>query len=93
MGEGSPLSEMKIYRIEHIATRRVPPLSCIDVAARAGGLSSADQITSVTPPDKLGNLSINAYASTADSVILHFCNVSNAEEATPAGTYSFLATH
>jgi hypothetical protein len=93
VGEGSPLSEMKKYGIEHLAASRVPPQSCIDVVGKAAGLMSPDQITSVTPPNKLGNLSLNAYASVADSVILHFCNASNGEAATPAGAYSFMAVH
>ena len=93
VGEGSPLSEMKIYRIEQVAASRVPPQSCIDVVAKAAGLTDADQITSVSPPNKLGNLSLNAYAGAADAVILHFCNASNAEAATPAGAYSFMAMH
>jgi hypothetical protein len=93
VGDGSPLSQMKIYRIEHVAASRVAAQSCTDVVAKAAGLTSADQITSVTPPNKLGNLSLNAYASAADSVILHFCNASNAEAATPAGAYSFMAMH
>ncbi len=93
VGEGSQLSEMKIYKIDHIAASRAPPQSCIDVVAKAAGLEPADRITTVTPPNKLGNLSLNAYASAADSVILYFCNVSNAETATPAGAYSFWAVH
>ena len=90
LGEGSPLSQMKVYRIEHVGGSRVPPQSCIDIAAKAAGLTSSDQITSVTPPDRLGNLSLNAYAS-PDSVTLHFCNASTAAAAVPAGAYSFLA--
>jgi hypothetical protein len=93
VGEGSPLSEMKIYRIERVPASGVPPQSCIDVVARATGLTSADQVTSVNPPNKLGNLSLNAYAGAADSVVLHFCNASNAETITPTGTYSFMAMH
>jgi hypothetical protein len=92
VGDGSPLSAIKIYRTEHVASH-VSAQSCLDVVAQAPGLTSVDLITSVTPPDKLGNLSLNAYASTADSVILHFCNASNVEVAIPAGQYSFLAVH
>jgi hypothetical protein len=91
VGEGSPLSQMKIYRTDHLAASRVPPQSCVDVVAKVAGLTSADQITSVTPPNKLGNLSLNAYAGATGSLILHFCNASNAEAASPAGTFSFLA--
>jgi hypothetical protein len=93
LGQGSPLSQIKIYRVEHVAARSVPPQSCIDVVAKAAGLTSADQITSVTPPNKLGNLSLNAYANAEDSVVLHFCNAGGAEADAPAGTYSFLAVH
>jgi hypothetical protein len=91
VGEGSPLSKMKIYRIDHVAASPVPARSCVDVVAKAAGLRNADQITSVTPPNKLGNLSLNAYAGPPDSLILHFCNTSSREASSPAGTYSFLA--
>jgi hypothetical protein len=84
---------MKSYRIDRVAASRVPLQSCIDVVAKAAGLTDADQITSAAPPNKLGNLSLNVYASAADSVILHFCNASNAETITPAGAYSFMAMH
>jgi hypothetical protein len=93
VGDGSPLSEMKLYRIDQVSASAVPPQSCIDVVAKAAGLTSADQITGITPPNKLGNLSLNAYASSANSVILHFCNPSSVEAPTPAGAYSFLAVH
>jgi hypothetical protein len=69
---------MKIYKIDHVGANRGPPQSCMDVVAKVARLTNADQITSVAPPNKLGNLSLNAYASAADSVILHFCNDSNA---------------
>jgi hypothetical protein len=93
VGAGSPVSQMKIYKVEHVTSSRVPAQSCTDVVGKAAGLTSADQITSVTPPNKLGNLSLNAYASAGDSVTLHFCNASGSDADIPAGMYSFLAVH
>ncbi len=93
LGDGSPLSEMKMYRLNNIAASHVAPQSCVDVVSQAKGLTKSDAITSVTPPGRLGNVSLNAYASDEGSVILHFCNPSRVEVTTPAGSYSFLAVH
>jgi hypothetical protein len=93
LGDGSPLSQMKIYSVDSIPASHVPPQSCMDVVGRAVGLTKSDQITGITPPAKLGNLSLNAYAAGADKVMLHFCNPSGSEGITPPGAYSFLAVH
>jgi hypothetical protein len=45
------------------------------------------------PPQPLGNLSVNGYASAADTVTLHFCNPTTLSVGIPAGVYSFLAVH
>jgi hypothetical protein len=91
LGDGSPLSQMKIYRSNKIPVSHVPPQSCIDVIGEAKGITKLDQITSITPPGKLGNLSLNAYPGDEDAIILHFCNPSRFEAITPDGTYSFLS--
>lgn len=91
LGDGSPLSEMKIYSFKNIAASRVPPHSCVDVVGEARNLAKSDQITSITPPGRLGNLSLNAYPADEGAITLHFCNPSNSEVVTPLGTYSFLA--
>jgi hypothetical protein len=90
LGDGSPLSQIKIYRVNMPASH-VAPQSCVDVIGKAGGLTKSDQITGITPPEKFGNLSLNAYAAGADTIVLHFCNPSGTEAITPSGTYSFLA--
>jgi hypothetical protein len=93
LGDGSPLSQMKIYSVDNIPASHVPPRSCMDVVGQAVGLTKSDQITGITPPAKLGNLSLNAYAAGADKIMLHFCNASGSEGITPPGAYSFLAVH
>ena len=93
LGDGSPLSQMKIYSIKNLPASHVPPQSCVDVDGEAKGLTKSDQITGVTPPARLGDLSLNAYAAGADAIVLHFCNPSGTEAITPPGTYSFLAVH
>jgi len=93
LGDGSPLSQMKIYSVKNLPESHVPPQSCIDVVEKVGGLTKSDQITGVTPPAKLGDLSLNAYAAGADAIMLHFCNPSGTAAITPPGTYSFLAVH
>jgi hypothetical protein len=91
LGNGSPLSQMKIYSVNNMPVSHVPPQSCVDVVGEAKGLTKSDQITSITPPGRLGNLSLNAYPADEGAVILHFCNPSGSEAITPPGAYSFLA--
>ncbi len=93
LGDGSPLSQMKIYSVNNVPAKRVPPQSCVDVDGEAKGITKSDQITSITPPGRLGNLSLGAYASGEGAIILHFCNPSSSEATTPPGAYSFLAVH
>jgi hypothetical protein len=93
LGNGSPLSEMMMYKLNNITASRVAPQTCVDVVSQVKGLTKSDAITSVTPPGRLGNVSLNAYASDEGSVTLHFCNPSRAEVTIPAGSYSFLAVH
>ena len=82
---------MKIYSISKISASNVPAQRCLDVVEKVKGLIVADQITSITPPGRLGNLSLNAYPEEEGAVDLHFCNPSTSEVTIPAGTYSFLA--
>jgi len=93
LGSGSPLSQMKLYRVSNLAGSRVAPHSCVDMVGQAKGLTKSDAITSVTPPGRLGNLSLNAYPIDEGSIIFHFCNPSGSEVAAPSGAYSFLAVH
>jgi hypothetical protein len=91
LGDGSALSQMKIYNVKNVPANHVPSQSCVDVVGEARGLAKSDQITSITPPRTLGNLSLNAYAAEEGAITLHFCNPSNSEVMTPPGAYSFLA--
>jgi hypothetical protein len=82
---------MKMFTTAAVAAASVPAQSCVDIKGAAKGVTAADQITGITPPKMLGNLALNAYASGADTVILHFCNASTAAASVPAGAYKFLA--
>jgi hypothetical protein len=93
LGNGSPLSQMKIYSAHNIPASRVPAQACSDVVGETKGLTKSDQIASVTPPGKLGNLSLNAYPADDGAIVLHFCNPSSVVVTAPAGAYSFLAVH
>ena len=93
LGEGSPLSRMKIYSTPAIAATNVAAQSCKDVTQAEPGLSKSDLITGITPPKPLGNLSLNAYASAPDTLTLHFCNPTTASVGIPPGVYSFLGVH
>jgi hypothetical protein len=91
LGDGSPLSQMKIYHLSEMPLSKVPPQSCVDIVGKAKGLIKSDVVTGITPPGNLGNLSVNAYSADDGTITLHFCNPSNSEVRTPAGTYSFFA--
>ena len=93
LGSGTAISQIKTFTTDSISDSRVSAQSCIDVSGTAAGLAASDQITGVKPPKPLGNLSLNAYASGADTVTLHFCNPSTSAVGTPPGVYSFLAVH
>jgi hypothetical protein len=93
LGAGSALSQMKIFKTDIVSKVNVPPQQCLDVPTAVSGLTPADQITGVSPPATLGNLSLNAYAMAANRLALHFCNPSTSAAAVPAGVYSFLAVH
>jgi hypothetical protein len=93
LGAGSPLSQMKIYKTNGVPAATVPGQSCVDVIGTLNGLSISDEVTSVRPPSKLGNLSLNAYVSAANSIALHFCNPGTSKAKSPPGVYSFLAVH
>ncbi len=84
---------MKMYSLKNMSASHVPPQSCVDVVGEVKGLSKSDQITSITPPGRLGNLSLNAYAADESTIILHFCNASSSDAISPPGAYSFLAAH
>lgn len=91
VGSGTPLSQMKVYGANLAAASNVPAQSCADVKITVSGLTGSDEITGFKPPRALGNLSLNGYASAADTVILHFCNPTSSSAAVPTGLYSFLA--
>jgi hypothetical protein len=93
LGNGSPLSQMRIYSVNNVLAKHVLPQSCVDLTEGVKGLTKSDQITSITPPGRLGNLSLSAYASDEGAIVLHFCNPSSSEATTPPGAYSFLAVH
>jgi len=93
LGDGSPLSQMKIYRLDNVPATHVPLQSCVDLVGKVRGLTKSDQIAGITPPAKLGNVSLNAFSAGPDAITLHFCNPSGSEATTPAGVYSFLAVH
>lgn len=92
LGDGSPLSQMRLYTVHNPATG-VPPQSCVDVVREAKGITELDQVTGISPPGKLGNLTINGYPGDAGTIIFHFCNPSRLEAITPEGAYSFLSVH
>jgi hypothetical protein len=88
VGGGKPISRAEIKRIA-VKASPVSPQACIDVNVASPGLDPGTEIQSPTPPAALGNLSLNAYVAKANTVTLHFCNVSPQASTVPAGEYSF----
>src|SRR5579871_1923797 len=93
VGDGSPISQMKIFATDAIAAVPVPAQSCSDVAKSVAGVIKADLIAAVTPPKPLGNLSVNAYVESEGKVALHFCNPTLSSVQVPEGKYTVLAIH
>jgi hypothetical protein len=90
LGDGTSLTQMKVYKVTDVAANEVLAQSCSDVSEKVKGLTKAEQVTGISPPAKLGNLSLNAYPGDDGLILLHFCNPSSHTVMTPAGVYSFL---
>lgn len=54
-----------------------------------GVVKSGTRVGDVAPPSALGNLTMSAYGSSADTINFHFCNPSVASVTPPAGVYTF----
>lgn len=93
VGGGSAVTHVAYYTTGSITPTAVASQSCSDQTFTVSGLTITDDLGSIHPPAALGNLSINGYASAANTVTLHFCNVSSTSLAAPAGAYTFLAMH
>jgi len=93
VGGGTAINAMNLYNTGSITPTAVSGASCSDQTFTVTGLLAADRISNITPPSALGNVSLNAYASAAGTVLLHFCNPSSLSVTPPAGVYSFLAVH
>jgi hypothetical protein len=93
IGGGTAINAMNLYSTASITPTAVSAASCSDQTFTATGLLATDRISNITPPSALGNVSLNAYASAAGTVLLHFCNPGSSSVTPPAGVYSFLAVH
>jgi hypothetical protein len=90
---GSNLSQIKLYSTSSIAPTAVPAATCADQTFALEGVTIADRLSNVTPPGMLGNISLSAYISAQDTLLLHFCNPSASRVSPPRGIYSVLAVH
>jgi hypothetical protein len=90
---GTNLSQIRIFSTGSIAPVAVPAATCADQIFALAGVTAADRVSNVTPPGVLGNLSMNAYISARDKLLLHFCNPSASSAVPPRGIYSVLAVH
>lgn len=93
VGTSSTVSSIAFYNTGSIAPAAVPAGTCTDQTFTVTGLLATDNLGSIAPPAALGNLSISGYASGANTLTLHLCNVSASSVTPPAGAYSFLAVH
>ena len=91
---GSALSQMTLYDTGKITPAAVAANSCSDQTYAVKGLLASDNITQVTPPGTLTNLSLNGYpAGAGGAVVLHFCNPTGLAVKPPGGSYAFFAVH
>lgn len=90
VGGGSAVTHVAYYSTGAITPTAVSAQSCSDETFAVTGLTTADNLGSVTPPGALGSVSVDAYASAANTVTLHFCNVSGTSVTPPTGVYAFL---
>ena len=93
VGSGSAVSRIGYFTTGVVTPSAVPAQSCNDQTFTVSGLIATDNLGSIRPPASLGNLSMNGYASAANTVLLHFCNTAAASAVPPAGAYTFLAMH
>ncbi len=93
VGGGSAVSHIAYYATGSITPVAVPAQTCSDQTFTVSGLVQADAIGSIHPGGALGNLSLEGYASGANTLTMHFCNVSAVSVVPPAGNYTFLAMH
>jgi hypothetical protein len=90
---GTNLSQVRIFSTGSVAPAAVPAATCADQTFVLAGVTAADRVSNITPPGVLGNISINAYISARDTLLLHFCNPSASPAVPPPGIYSVLAVH
>ena len=93
VGAGSTVSQISYYTTGAVTPTAVAAQSCNDQTFTVNGLVATDNLGSIRPPAALGNLSMDGYPSAANTVLLHFCNVSAASVIPPSGAYTFLAMH
>ncbi|MGC1782761.1 MAG: hypothetical protein WA708_09600 [Acidobacteriaceae bacterium] len=93
IGGGSPVTHIAYYTTGTVTPAAVAAQSCSDQTFSVSGLTATDNLGSVHPPGALGNVSIDAYSSAANTLTLHFCNASAGSVVPPAGAYTFLAMH
>ncbi len=93
VGGGSAVTHVAYYTTGSVTPAAVAAQSCTDQTFTVSGLALTDNLGSIHPPGALGNLSVSGYSGAADSLTLHFCNVSATSVTPPAGVYTFLAMH
>lgn len=93
VGGGSAVTHIAYYATATITPTAVSAGTCSDQTFPVSGLTTADELGSISPPGQLGNISLNGYASAPNTVTLHFCDASSASVTPPAGSYTFLAMH
>ncbi len=93
IGGGSAVTHVAYYNTGSVTPAAVTAQTCSDQTFTVTGLTAADNVGSMRPPGALGNLSLSGYASGANTLTLHFCNVGAASVTPPAGSYAFLAMH
>jgi hypothetical protein len=88
---GTMVTQMALYSTASITPAAVSATSCSDQTFPLKGVMPADRISNIVPPGALGNVSLNGYISSSQTLLLHFCNPSGSSATPPVGVYSILA--
>jgi hypothetical protein len=93
VGGGTAITAFNLYATASITPSGVLGQTCSDQTFTVAGLTTSDRLSNVTPPNTLGNVSLNAYVNATNKVLLHFCNPATMSTTPPSGIYSFFAVH
>lgn len=85
---GTTFTQIATLSTASITPSAVTAQTCADQTFTLTGTTVNSLFGAVQPPSTLGNVSVQAIHTTANNVILHFCNPNGSGVTPPAGVYS-----